>query len=258
MIDKRGILFKDRFKFNDFVDIIQPTVYKMTMVENYSSYNQIICISIRELFSFNPRQVDFIEEEFPTMWEAMFNTEMNDAIGQMFGAESARDLFIQAVAFWTETNAEDFECLENSKKFMHSELGWIITKQEFEKFQEYVRFLTGYEPNDDLIAPKGISSANERILDLEEKTYEGRLKEMKKKSSSIEEKIIILQVSNGGYISLDEIKNMSLYHFNKLFEALNEKEAYRVQWDVYRSSKFMPKTGSKQNAPKHWKEKFKA
>lgn len=258
MIDKRGIVFRRSLQFNDFVEIRQPTVEMAALEGNYGTYVQFLCVTTRELFSYNPREVDKIEEQFPTMWEMMFHEEMNEAIGKMFGFESADKLFLEAIAFWTKTNVQDYDYLQNSKKFIHKEFGWVITKEEFEKIREAIVMMTGHEPNEDLIAPEGISSASDRVIDMFEKTYKGRLKKAKKSSSTIDDKIIILQIANGGYIPTDEIKNMSIYHFNKLYEALNEKEAYQVQWDIYVSPKFMPKGGASPSQPTHWKSKFKS
>lgn len=255
MLNKRGLIFKKKVELNEFVSIRQPTVEMAALEDKYVVYSQYLCISTRELFSSNAREVDHLENKFPTMWEMIFDDEMNVAIGQMFGFNSADELFRKAVAFWTDTNYEDYDILKNSKKYIHKELGWTITRESFDEISGAIKFLTGYVPNEDLLAPKGISTSSNRKIEIWERTYKGRIKSASKHSSTIDDKVIILQAINA--YGIDEIKNMSIYHFNKLYEALNEKEAYEIQWDVYVSAKFMPAKGSSQSQPKHWKSKFK-
>lgn len=253
----QSYLFHDEVYVNEKVAIIQPTVETVVTIEDYNALSQVMCISTRELFSGAPREVDHIEEQFPTIFDMIFNQEMSQFVGEMYGATNVYELLIDSISFWTKLNKNDFELLTNGKKIVHEKTDWVIDKEEFVKISDIVKKLTGYHPNEDLIAPKGISSSSERKISIFEKTYKGRLRKMQKQSTSFDQKVITIQISNGGYIPIDEIEKMSIYHFNKLYEAITYKEIYKSQWDVYVSSKFMPSEGSKSSAPSHWTTQFK-
>ena len=248
-------LFQSVVPYNDNISIHQPTVEEVLTSDEYKKSSQIVCMSVRAMFSGIPRHVDEIEEKYPTTFDMVFSEEMSHMLEEMFKVESLSEVIINSLAYWTHTYPQDYKILHNSQKIVNESKEWIIDREEFEKFQKVVRAITCYAPNEDLIAPKGISSSSDRRIEIFENVYKGRLRNQQKINSSLERSIIIAQISDG-YIPIEEIKKMNIYHFNKLSEAIAEKDRYRIEWDVYVSSKFMPTTG-KLSVPESWRKAFK-
>lgn len=244
--DSIALLFKRPVSFNDKVEIHVPTVEEVAYTENYGSYTQPFTVTTRQLFS-SLAEVDELEERFPTIWQMAFDDEGSMILGQMLNKESGVDGVIEAISFWTKLEPKDFKALSN-KKIIHEKNNWVIDENVFNSFSDTIKEIIGYEEDKDLIAPKNMS---ERQLDVWTKSYKGRIRNRQKNATTLADKIIILSVSMESYIPISEIREMSIHHFNKLFELLSEKESYEKQWDVRLSPKFDSGSGN----IKHWKEK---
>lgn len=241
------LLFKKPVKFTEKISIHVPTVEEVAYTENYSLYVQPLVVTTRQMFSALD-EVDELEERFPTLWQMAFDEEGSQIMAQMFDGQSGIDIIIDAISFWTKLEPETFQSLSNNK-MINKGTNWVIDENVFDSFCNSVKEIIGYEQDQDLIAPKNMS---ERKKDIWKKTYKGRLRNKQKNTTTLADRIIILSISMESYIPIDEIRNMSIYHFNKLNEMLSEKESYQKQWET----KLSPKFESGSGAIKHWKEKI--
>lgn len=247
---KADLLFGKKIKVSDNVFIKVPTVEDVMYESNYGLYTTPLTTSTRELFS-GLKEVDKYEDAFPNVWLMIFHPEGDLILGQMLGGISGKNITIEAISYWLGLEKEDFRPLSNSK-IINEKAGLVIDEKLFNQICEVVKGIVCYEPNRDLIAPRGMS---DRKADIWEKTYKGRLRGMQKGSKSIVDKILILSVSMDSYIPLETIKNMTIFNFTKTFELISNKESYEKQWQLKLSPKFETKNGE---ASTHWKEKFKA
>ena len=246
-INKVNLLFGKPIKVSNNVEINIPTVEQLCDDNNFGTYTQVFTITTRELFSGN-REVDKYEEKYPTVWQMAFDKEGGLILGQMLGYSSGINIIIDSISYWTGLESEAFRPLTN-KKIINETAGWIIDEEVFGELCELIKVATNYEKNMDLVAPKNMS---DRKWEIWESTYKGRLRGLQRNSRTIADKILILSVSFDSYIPINEIKQMTIYHFNKLYEAASLKESYMAQWDI----KLSPKFESKGNL-KHWKESVK-
>lgn len=247
--NKLNMLFGNPIKFHEKVYLRIPTVEEVALTEKYGMYTQPLLTTTRQLFS-SIKEVDELEEKFPTVWQMAFHEEGSQILAQMFGNDSGTKVIIDSLAYWTGLEPDDFKALSNNK-IVNQNANWVLDEKIFNSFCAIVKDLLSYEQDLDLIAPKNMS---DRQLDIWKKTYAGRMRNRQKSAKGMTDKILILSISMDAYIPLEEIRKMSIYHFNKLYEGLGEKEAYDKQWEV----KLSPKFESKQGRMQHWKEKFKA
>lgn len=248
-LNELSFLFDDYVKIADKVSIQIPKVEQVARESNYSMYLRVMTLTTRELFS-SLREVDEYEDKYPNVWQMVFDKEGDMIFGQMLGNKSGLDIIIDTLSYWTGLKSSSFKALSN-KKMINEDASWVIDEQVFEEVRQIIIKMTGYEPNEDLVAPRNMS---ERQFGVWEKLYKGRIRKLSKGGgSTFADKIIILQISMDSYIPLDEIRKMTIYHFNKLYEGLQFKEAYLSQREMLLSPKFE----SKQNGnPKHWRESF--
>lgn len=217
--------------------------------DDFASYSIAIIRSTREIFS-PYKEVDELEKDFPTIWQMVFTEEGDALFGKMNGKESGKAVIVEAISYWTGLPKEDFQALTNAK-IINKNKNWVIDESVFEEICELIKDATNYQANEDLIAPRNMSERTRGIWD---KLYKGRLSTARKGSNqTMADKILILQISTASYIPIEQIKNMSIYHFNKLYSALSEKDAYEAQWQI----KMSPKFEASDNPKKHWKEKVK-
>lgn len=249
LYNKVDLLFNKPLQISKGVFFRIPTVEQMCYEEEFAVHSYSLIRSTREIFS-PYKEVDELEETFPNVWQMVFDEEGDQLFGSMNGCESGKQMVIDSISYWTSLPAEDFKPLSN-KKIINQKADWIIDENVFDGICNLIKDVINYQQNDDLIAPKNMSERTRGIWD---KLYKGRLANAKKNSNrTMADKILILQISMASYISIDEIKKMSIYHFNKLYEAIGEKESYEAQWQLKLSPKFDVKEGLK----KHWKEKIK-
>ena len=138
-----------------------------------------------------------------------------------------------------------------NKKIINEQAKWVIDEKVFLEFCELIKDVTNHQVNEELVAPRNMS---ERQLGVWEKLYKGRMRKLQKGSRTIGDKILILSISMDSYIPINEIRKMTIFHFNKLYEAISEKESYEAMWDIKMSPKFDSKNSGDS---KHWKESFK-
>lgn len=246
------LLLKNEIQFDEIVSIRIPTVLEVVESDMYGMASYIFNVGSREIFTPYPN-VDELEKRYPTVWELIFDEE-NDgdmALGKMLGIDlPASTLVMEAFEYWTGLDKFGFSKLLNGK-IIHQESGWVVDKQKFTKFQEAIRRITNYQPNEDLIAPPNMTANRFRIWI---KHREKRIERIKKqKGGTLADKILILQASFDSYISIEEIVSMSYFQFEKLYEALQEKESYLRTWEVYISPKF---EADKNQKMKHWSTKI--
>lgn len=234
------LILGQNIQYNDHVKIHVPTIYELSEKPEgeFASYVKPFAVSVRELFSGAPEAVDKIEDQYPTLWEMAFDDEANMQVGQMLGDGkifSLRDLIISGIAYWTETKAEDFKALLNSK-IVCEKLDWVIDKEEFLEFSEHIRMITLSFPNEDLIAPRGMTPPQMKVW---ESLYKGRVRKLQRaKGVSLGDKILILQASTESFIPWEEIGKMTYYQFSNLMKAYAEKEGSQREFDIYVSPKF--------------------
>lgn len=249
MLSTIDLLFGKPVKISERVSLHIPNVEDVAYTERYSLYTQPLVTTTRQLFS-SLAEVDELEERFPTIWQMAFDEEGSQILAQMFDGDSGVEIIIEAISYWTKLEADSFQALSN-RKIINEQTNWVIDERVFNSFCENIKEIIGYEEDEDLIAPRNMS---EKQLGVWSKLYKGRLRSRQKSSTTLADKIIILSISMDSYIPLDEIRKMSIYHFNKLYEGISEKESYESQWAIKLSPKFESGSGSL----KHWKEIFKA
>lgn len=250
LYQKFDLLFNRPIKISEKVTFRVPTVEEMCYMEDFSLYSNAIVRSTREMFTPYREEREELSAKYPTIWSMVFDEMGESILGKLNGVESGRELVLDAISYWTTLPKEDFEILPNSKKIINKKADWIIDESMFNGIVELIKDLINYKQNDDLIAPMNMSRRQEKIF---YDVYRGRVNKLKKQSGrTMADKILILQISMNSYIPIEEIRNMSIYHFNKLSESIDLKEAYETQLQFKLSPKFEVKNEGSQ---KHWKEK---
>lgn len=196
--------------------------------------------SVRKLFSGMPEIVDEMEEHFPSLILLAFDDEANVQVGEMLTGKNMllSDYIINSFAYWIGCKAEDFQILPASKKIVSEKLDWIVDVEEFEKFADYIKVITIYQENEDLIAPQNVGS-NDKKMELWKKLYENRLKSIQRKNDSeLGDKILILQIYSNGAMDNSKIEDLTYYQFVNLLNGYAEHEAHMEELLIYTSSKF--------------------
>lgn len=250
--NRMDLLLGRGVKISGKVSIKIPTVREMCYDDDFSIYSRVFTITTREMFS-SVREVEMFVEKYPTLWSMVFDKEGVAILGQMFQEEVGSDVVTGALSYWTGLDKSGFKVLGN-KKIVHAEGGWIIDESTFDKISNIIIEMTQYTPNEDLIVPK--PKDGKRLSDAQwalwEKVYKNRLRKSKRDGATLADKILILSVSFDAYLPLDEIMNMTIYHFNRLYDAVSKKDSYVTQLAIFTSPKFESKNGIK-----HWKELIK-
>lgn len=245
------LLFGKPIKVSENVYLKVPTVEEVAYSEDFNKYTALFTVKTRELFS-SHEDVDKLEEMFPSIWKMAFDEDNGGdlLLGMIFGASyPGSALIMEALAYWTSLDVNGFQKLGN-EKIIHKESEWIIDRKEFRKFCNLIKTVTCYAPNNSMTAPKNMTPSRFKAW---EAILKGRLRAAERNKRTLADKILILSISMDSIIPIEEIRKMSYFHFNKLFEALSEKEAYQSRWDLLMSPKF----DSDPKAVKHWKETFK-
>lgn len=244
------MLTEKEIRFDDVVSIKIPTVKEVATDKRYGIRSHIFNVSTRELFS-PSKNVDELERQYPTVWEMMFDEE-NDGdimLGHLLGIEHpASALVMECFEYWTGLDKTGFRKLLNGK-IIHEQSGWIVDKSKFNDFREAISQITCYEPNSEVIAPENMTpTRHARWLPF----YKALMQRAsRKKGNGMAERIIVLQANFSTYTPASEILQMTYFQFLKLFQVLNEKEAYLRNWEIGISPKFE----SDIKKVKHWSEK---
>ncbi|PWT37670.1 hypothetical protein [Limosilactobacillus reuteri] len=237
-----ALMLGSNVPLTDKVTIYVPTIKELVeeQDEKFNLYQRIFVISVRELFSGMPEEVDKIEDSFPTLWEMAFDKEMGQQVGSNMFQEgcSLLQLIMEGVSFWTRIPVKEFQILVQSKKIISQEFDWVIDRNEFDQFCEYIKFLTLYKENEDLIAPKGISSKPHQCK-VWMALYKGRIHKLRRQpSSTLGDKILILETEAPSFIPFSEIQKMSYYQFMNLYNSYEIKEANDREYLLFISPKF--------------------
>lgn len=246
---KFDLLFNKPIQLSEKVYINTPTVEQVCYEEDFTTYSSSVIRSTREMFTPYREDLEKLSAKYPTIWGMIFDDEGDIIFGKINGFESGRELVIETLSYWTSLPKEDFEILVNSKKIINKKADWIIDEDTFNGIVELIKDLINYKENTDLIAPLNMSKRQEGIF---YNMYKGRVRKLKKQTGrTMADKILILQISMDSYIPMEEIRKMSIYHFNKLYESIELKEAYNTQLQYKLSPKFDVKD---EGGQKHWKE----
>lgn len=255
MIDpKISLVFNEPVQYSEKVNINVPTIYEAVLNPNYGIYVRLFTISTRLMFG-QLRNVDQLEAQFPTVWDMMYDDEADILLGKILGVDYAgSQLFIESLEFWTglKNDGEDGFVKLSNKKMIHAELDWVIDKAEFVKISKMIQMISCYNPESEaqFIPPRNMSDAK---FDTWTALYKGRSRNANRNSSSIADKIGLLAISTDCAILPEQMKTMSVFLFNKLYDGLQSKEAYEKYWQIQISPKF---EGDK-HPQKHWRETFK-
>lgn len=240
-IDYTKLILGYDIPFREKVTIHVPTIKEIIDIGNgmYSLYTMPFTVSIRELFSPYPEIVDSIEEQFPTVWDAMLDEEgSNQVVKAMTGQNDfpLAAMMMQCLAWWTKSDAEDYQFLSNGK-IVNEKLDWVIDFDMWNEFSAYIKVITMYQPNEDLTVGKGLLGSKHR-QDLWRTLYKNRLKKQQAHSQSMGDKILILQAEMGTILDRQTIENMTYYQLMNYLNAFAHKEGALNQMMIYTSQKF--------------------
>jgi len=230
----RLVLGKDiELDSGPFVHI--PTIKEMMDLKDreFGNYSGPFTRSIRELFSYSA-EVDQIEEQFPSLWEAAQDEQMDAACGPLFGAPLLSTAFIQGFAYWMRKDVSEFDRMSNGK-FINKQLNLVIDQEFFNDFCHVITACTVVEKDMDLIAPKDMSKTQRSLWD---KLYKGRLRKLEKNQTELGDKILILSVASGGSFKFSDIENLTYYQFECLLRAHLEREVTDRTFAIYTAYKF--------------------
>lgn len=253
-----NLLFGDPYKITEGVYLRIPTISEMLSEKDFSIFTTVFTIRTREIFT-TSRNVDALEKEYPTLFELYSQDETDNQLGRYFGGyDKVSDVVINALNYWIifdnlpsdyDKNSEDgFTKLSNGK-IIHGASEWIIDRNMFIELSKMIKVITGYKADDELVAPSITSDAQYEAW---MNTYKGRLKKAKRNSTTLADKILILSISSEAFIPLREIKEMTVYTFNKLFNGLSAKDSYDKEFLIRVSGNF-----KSQGNLTHWKDKWK-
>lgn len=227
----------------DKVTLHIPTMRELIQDDEKESemnlFTRAFVTSVREQFSGFPESVDDIEAKYPTMWDLAWDETMNVQVGEaMFGKDmTLLSVIVNGFAWWTQSEITDYKPLSN-QKVVNEPLEWVIDKEEFVKFSEYIKMITLHEPNEDLIAPPDLKGKPHKQRAWKQ-LYLGRIRKMKKGSSStIADKMLLMQALAPSFIPFNELADMTYYQFMNLLRAYQQRKAYDQEFDIYTSEKF--------------------
>lgn len=241
-INYDALMLGSNVKLTDKVTIYVPTIGELVKVEDdgFSLYQRVFVVSVRELFSGMPEEVDKIEENYPTIWEMAFDKDMGEQVGSGMFKEgsSLLEILLGGLSYWTRIPTEEFKILVQSKKIVSEKYDWVIDRKAYDAFSEYIKFLTLYKVNEDLIAPKGISSKPNQCK-VWSALYKGRIYKLRKQpASTLGDKILVLETEANSFIPFEEIRKMTYYQFINLYSSYEVKEANDREFALFTSSKF--------------------
>lgn len=250
MINHNNLIFNQPLEYRDGIIIKVPTIEDIASNPRFPMFSRVFTIRTREIFATN-RNVDDLERQYPTIWSFLKEEESDMFLGKFFGIDYPGSAFVmEALSYWTGLDLDKFQKLNNGK-IIHTGSDWVIDAKEFLEFSKIIRQVICFEPSSDYSPPKPMNSDAKYKAWLG--LYKGRMRSAGKKGITIADKILILSISMDNYIPPDDIKKMSIFLFNKLFEGLSRKEAYETQMSIMLSDKFK----SDGKSPKHWKETFR-
>lgn len=257
-INYNDLIFNKPLKFNDDgVYIKIPTVEEVAYKEDFNTYLRVFTVTTREFFA-TQMNVDELELKYPTLLSMTKDEESDFLLGMFLKGEKdckGSAVIMEALHYWTglQLDGENgFLLLETSGKIAHYGTGWVMDDQGFSQFSDVIKLITNFEPSTDYIPPKPMKSKAQYNAWMG--LYKGRVaKASRGNGVTLADKILILAISMGSYIPPEEIKKMSIFMFNKLFDGLSKKEAYGINMRMIASGNFNNDKMDK----RHWKETFR-
>lgn len=246
------LIFGKPIEFTHGVTIKIPTVEEVAYNENFNKYTRIFTTTTRELFAL-ARNVDELENKYPTILSMANDEEMDFALGKLLGVDyKGSALIMEALSYWTglTIDGEDGFQLISSGKILHIKTEWIIDEKEWTRFSELIKKIQCITPSKDFTPPKPMNSDGK--FNAWKALLKGRQRNASTKGLTMADKILILSISMESYIPIDDIRKMSIFVFSKLFEGLSKKEAYHLNMRMLISGNF----DSEKINKKHWKETF--
>ena len=246
------LIFGKPIEFISGVNINIPTVEDVVYFDNFNIYTSIFTITPREIFT-TLRNVDELCEKYPNIWSIAHDEYADMQVGSYFHPEKTVSMIImEALSYWTglKLDGDDGFVKMSNGKIVHVGSEWIINFDEYKRFSDVIKKIICWSGIDEeMRAPKITSDVvHKQWLRL----YEGKLKERKRRSYTMGDKILILSISTDSYIPIDEIKKMTIYTFNRIFSGLSAKDSSDKSFMLYSSPKF-----SGDRPPRSWKENWK-
>lgn len=243
------VLFEREVEIERDIKLYVPTVMEAAYSDKFNSSVAVFTIETRDLFA-SMRNVNELSSQFPFLWDIMRDPEMDKQVGVLFGEENKAlsDMFIEALAYWTRLDTENFVKLGNGK-IMHVEPDWVLDREDLLEFSGMIKTITNYTPPEQS-TPVFYS---DEAYNIWKGLYEGRRKAQQRKSLSWVDKILILSISTPQYMQPSDIAKMSIFEFYQLFNGLSKKDAYEIKMAYQMSSKYK----GDDKGVKHWKEQYK-
>lgn len=235
------LLIGEDIPINEKVTMHIPTLKELAFGDQnlFNVYTRVFVTSVREQFSGVPNDVDQIEKKFPTMWDLAFDPDMNKVAGEaMFGeGNELLNVIVNGIAYWTKTDIEGYRPLSN-KKVINEALDWVIDVEEYKKLGSYIQMITLSKPNEDLIAPKGISSKPHQCQ-IWSRLYKGRIRQLqKKKAGTLADSMLLLQAVAPSYLPFKQMAAMNYYQFQNTLSAYSTRMVVDQEREIYVSPKF--------------------
>lgn len=215
------LLFNRPVEFSDGIFIKVPTIGDLVENSDYSKYVSCFTTLTREIFAIE-RNVDALEEAYPTLWSVMVDPPADIEIGRYFSSnKKLSEVIIEGLAYWSGLETSGFKQLSNGKIY-HKDPDWLIDEVEFNRMVEFIKFLTLWtEPQ---LAPKITSDYKFQAW---KSLYNSRkAHQLKNGGGGLVNQIVVLSISMESYIPISEIEKMTLFHFNQMIKAIGLKTVY--------------------------------
>lgn len=221
-----------------------PTIEDLVTTDSvqFAIYSRVFTATIREIYSDESARVDQVERDYPTIWDAAWDTEMTDEVAmKLYKIPDLKllPMIVGGFAYWIgydHTKLDDFKPLSN-KKIVNEKLDWVIDKDVFKEFCKVVRCVTLSKPNEDLIAPKNQTPNQQKRWD---KLYAGRLRKYQResKNDTLGDHILDFEVASQTFVPMDEIKKLTYYQFMNMLKGYGLRDASDKQFSIYTSYKY--------------------
>jgi len=224
-----------------------PTIKELAKKDNadFTIYTRLFTASIREIYSGDPKVVDQVEKDFPTIWDAAWDDKMSFEVSEKLLHMQdipLLPLIVGGFIYWIGYDVDqidDFQVLSN-QKIVNKKLDWVIDKEVFKDFCMIVKCITLTKADETLIAPKNMSPAKQAIW---KTLYDGRMRKIERKvkktgGHSLGDDILSLEISSQGFIPMSQIKELTYYQLMNLLKGYAERDASDKEFNIYTSYKF--------------------
>lgn len=254
-----GLIYGEPIKFDENIYIKVPTLGEVITFEKYNLYTSIFTITSREIFV-TQRNVEELCERYPNIWTIAHDEQADMQVGSLFDKDKTVSMIImEALSYWTGLNLEskkndDGTNVEDSEgfvkmgngKIVHIDSEWVIDAETFNRFADIIKTINCWTGENAIRAPR---IRNDAEYESWMNHYRGQLRASGKNSVTIGDKILILSIS-ANYIPVEEIRNMTIYTFEKMFKGFTSRDVYDKSYQLIVAGR------SKTNNIKHWREEF--